>query len=110
MKKIKLSRKAYRDKMHGCWLRKNIGGTLGAPYEGQKTIHCLTYYDPVPKEPLPNDDLDFQLVWVKMLEDKGVHPTFNDFADYWMKHLSGHWYSEYSFCTYNLRRGLKPPI
>ncbi len=110
MEKIKLSRKEYRDKVYACWLGKNIGGTLGAPYEGKKYVHNLTFYDPVPQEPLPNDDLDFQLVWLKMVEDKGSQLTFSDFVEYWMKHLSEHWYSEYSFCTYNLRRGLKPPI
>jgi len=110
MERIRLGRGEYLDKMRGCWLGKNIGGTLGAPYEGRKYMHALTYYDPVPTEPLPNDDLDFQLVWLKMLEDRGAKPTFKDFADYWMKHLSKHWYAEYSFCTYNLLRGLKPPI
>jgi len=110
MDRIRLGRDEYCDRMRGCWLGKNIGGTLGTPYEGQKFVHDLTYYDPIPEEPLPNDDLDFQLVWLKMLEDRGVDPTFRDFSDYWLKHLSGHWYSEYSFCTYNLKRGLRPPI
>ncbi|HYA21722.1 MAG TPA: ADP-ribosylglycohydrolase family protein, partial [Thermoproteota archaeon] len=110
MNKIRLGQDEYRDRMLGCWLGKNIGGTLGTPVEGQKFVHSFTYYDPVPKEPLPNDDLDFQLVWLKMLEDRGVNPGFEDFSDYWLKHLSGHWYSEYSFCTYNLQRGLTPPI
>ncbi len=65
--KIKLNREEYRDKVLACWLGKNIGGTLGTPYEGRKYVHGLTFYDPVPPEPLPNDDLDFQLVWLKML-------------------------------------------
>jgi len=110
MRKIRLSRKDYEDKVLGCWLGKNIGGTLGTPFEGKKYVHNLTFYDPVPKEPLPNDDLDFQLVWLRMLEDRGPEVTFSDFASYWMKYLSAHWYNEYSFCTYNLQRGLRPPI
>ncbi len=110
MRNIRLGRGEYEDKVLGCWLGKNIGGTLGTPYEGKKYVHNLTFYDPVPEEPLPNDDLDFQLVWLKMLEDRGPEPTFTDFAEYWMKCLSGHWYAEYSFCTYNLQRGLRPPI
>jgi len=110
MRKIRLSEDEFKDKVLGCWLGKNIGGTLGTPYEGKKYVHNLTFYDPVPKEPLANDDLDFQLVWLKMLEDRGIDVSFSDFTDYWMKYLSGHWYNEYSFCTYNLQRGLKPPI
>jgi len=125
MRKIKLEREEYLDKLRGCWLGKNIGGTFGAALEGRKYVHALTSPDDVreenlkflnekyngnPPESMPNDDLDFQLVWLKMLEDRGINPTFRDFSDYWMKHLYKHWYSEYSFCTYNLKRGLKPPI
>lgn len=110
MTKIKLGKEEFGDKVLGCWMGKNIGGTLGTPYEGKKYVHNLTFFDPVPEKPLPNDDLDFQLVWLKMLEERGPRVAFSDFADYWMKHLSGHWYAEYSFCTYNLQRGLKPPI
>ena len=108
--KIKLSRSEYYDKVLACWLGKNIGGTLGTPYEGQKFVHCLSYFDPVPDKPLPNDDLDFQLVWLKMLEDKGVKVEFSHFVEHWLKYLSNHWYAEYSFCLYNLQRGLRPPI
>jgi len=129
MGKIKLSKEEYLDRVRACWLGKNIGGTLGTPVEGRKYTHAFTFYDWEqtrkwvemykqgkkdfswsPGEPLPNDDLDFQLVWVKMLEDRGVNPTFKDFTDYWLKHLYRHWYAEYSFCTYNLQRGLRPPI
>lgn len=138
MSKIQIDREEYIDKVKGCWLGKNIGGTLGAPFEGEKFTHALTYYDWEasrkwlkkimsflknyntsyiidpdkwhPGQPLPNDDLDFQLVWLKMMEDRGVNLTFKDFSDYWMKYLFQHWYAEYSFCTYNLKRGLKPPI
>lgn len=138
MKKIKLSRKEYVDKVKGCWIGKNIGGTLGAPFEGEKFTHNLEYYHKESTkrwlrivkthweksgfklkidvdnfnfdQPLPNDDLDFQLVWLKMLEERGVNPKLNDFVDFWQKYLYRHWYSEYSWCLYNLKRGLKPPI
>lgn len=36
-----------REKVLGCWMGKNIGGTLGGPFEGIPLIN-LTYYDPVP--------------------------------------------------------------
>jgi ADP-ribosylglycohydrolase len=138
MGKIKLSKAEYIDKVKGCWTGKNIGGTLGAPFEGQKFTHNLNYYhkESIKRwlknvkswweksgfnfeidvenfdfdQPLPNDDLDFQLVWLKMLEEKGVEPTLNDFSEFWKRYLYRHWYSEYSWCLYNLNRGLKPPI
>ncbi len=107
---IILSEAEYRDKVYACWLGKNIGGTLGAPTEGRKEILTLKYYDPMPSESAPNDDLDLQLVWLKMLQERGINPGLNDFADYWMKHLAPYPWDEYGFCQRNLQRGLRPPI
>ncbi len=107
---ITLKRDEYRDKVYACWLGKNIGGTLGAPLEGQKFVHDLSFYDPVPTEPLPNDDLDFQLVWLKMLEDRGPEIGLPDFVDYWRRYLSAYPWNEYGFCMRNLERGLMPPM
>jgi len=110
MSSIVLDRAQYRDKVHACWLGKNIGGTLGAPYEGPKHMNNLTFYDPVPTEPSPNDDLDLQLVWLKMLEDRGAEFGLPDFADYWMRYLRAYPWNEYGFCMRNLERGLRPPV
>jgi len=110
MRPITLSKAVYRDKVFACWLGKNIGGTLGAPFEGQKHVHDLDFYYPVPTEPAANDDLDLQLVWLKLLEDKGVNPRLPEFADYWVRYLSAYPWNEYGFCRRNLGRGLLPPI
>ena len=110
MKNIVLDRKSYRDKVYACWLGKNIGGTLGAPYECRKYTHALEYFDPVPKEPAPNDDLDLQLVWLAMLEDRGFPPRLPDFAEYWSKYARAYPWNEYGFCMRNLARGLLPPV
>ena len=107
---IQLDRTTYRDKVYACWLGKNIGGTLGAPYEGRQFVNDLTFYDPVPDESAPNDDLDLQLVWLKLLEDVGVDPPLPAFADYWLKYLGAYPWNEYGFCHRNLARGLRPPI
>ena len=110
MKPLRLAESVYRDKVYACWLGKNLGGTFGAPWEGQKQAHSLTFYDPVPSEPLPNDDLDLQLVWLKLLQDRGVRPSPGDLADYWLAHLHAYPWNEYGFCGRNLERGLRPPI
>lgn len=110
MKPIQISLEEYRDKVYACWLGKNIGGTLGAPYEGQKVLHSLTFYNPVPDKAAANDDLDLQLVWLEMLRERGIYPTLSDFADYWTKHLAPYPWNEYGFCQRNLARGLRPPI
>lgn len=110
MSAVTLGRRQYRDKVYACWLGKNIGGTLGAPYEGEKCVNDLSFYDPVPNAPLPNDDLDLQLVCLKMLEDRGGDISVADFAEYWQAHLSAYPWDEYGMCARNLDRGLRPPM
>lgn len=100
----------FRDKVYACWLGKNIGGTIGAPFEGKKYVNDLDFYRPVPTEPAPNDDLDLQLVWLKMLEDKGAAFGLPDFAHYWRSYLPAYPWNEYGFCMRNLERGLLPPV
>jgi len=107
---VQIGAAAYRDKVHACWLGKNIGGTLGAPYECRKEIQHLTFYDPLPDKSAPNDDLDLQLAWLKALEDRGIDLTCGDLADYWVDCLSAYPWNEYGFCRRNLGRGLRPPI
>ncbi len=100
----------YRDKVFACWLGKNIGGTLGAPYECKKEVQNLAFYRPVPDKSAANDDLDLQLAWLKCLEDRGIGIACGDLADYWVKYLSAYPWNEYGFCRRNLGRGLRPPV
>ena len=39
-----MNMKEYKDKVKGCWLGKNIGGTLGAPFEGWRGVFDVEYY------------------------------------------------------------------
>ena len=56
--------KNYREKVMGCWLGKAVGGTLGQPYEGCDGPLDLSYYDPVPTDMIPNDDLDLKAILI----------------------------------------------
>lgn len=107
--RIVLSEREYLDKVYGCWLGKSIGGTLGGPYEGQKRVLNLTFYDPVPKEPLPNDDLDLQLVWLHALQTRGIDIDAQDLAQEWLDHVI-YPFCEYGYSQTNLRKGLRPPV
>ena len=107
---LKLNRKVYLDKLYACWLGKNIGGTLGAPYEGKQTFLNVQGFRSPSGEPLPNDDLDLQLVWLVAMERNGperIHT--NVLADYWLEWLPPYW-NEYGTCKTNLRLGLLPPM
>jgi len=107
----KLNFSDYRDKVLGCWTGKNIGGTLGAPFEWQREMNDVTFYTQDLKgNPAPNDDLDLQLVWLLAAEEKGLY-NINErvLGEYWLTHITGPW-NEYGVCKANLRCGLIPPL
>ena len=35
---VRLDKRTYEDKTRACWIGKNIGGTMGAPYEGRREV------------------------------------------------------------------------
>ncbi len=105
----KLSFKEYMNKVDGCWLGKNIGGTLGGPYEGARGLNNVTFYkDGVNQTALPNDDLDLQLVWLRAAELHGKDVNAQILSDYWATYITPHW-DEYGICKQNLKLGLVPP-
>jgi ADP-ribosylglycohydrolase len=107
---IKLNRDEYLSKVSGCWMGKNIGGTLGAPFEWRRQVNNVSFYtQDLGGEPLPNDDLDLQLVWLAALEEKGVRLDAHTLAEYWCLYVTPHW-AEYGTGKQNLRSGLQPPI
>ena len=90
--KIKLNRKQLEDKILGCWIGKNIGGTMGGPYEGTREMLDITGYSTPKGEPLPNDDLDLQLVWLRAMEQVGPYAmAANILAEYWQVYITTHW-------------------
>ena len=107
---LKLNRTTYLDKLHACWLGKNIGGTLGTPYEGSHDFLDVRGFRSKSGEPLPNDDLDLQLVWLVAMERVGpARVNTNVLADYWLGWIPPYW-NEYGTCKTNLRLGLCPPM
>ncbi len=105
-----ISRADFRDKVYACWLGKNIGGTLGAPTECRREKLNLTFYDPVPTQAAPNDDLDLQLVWLEALETHGVDPSITQLAQTWASYAAAYPWNEYGFFMRNWTRGLRPPV
>ena len=101
----------YRNKVLGCWTGKNIGGTLGAPFEGKREILDITFYiQDLKGNPAPNDDLDLQLVWLYAAEKHGVYNlTERLLAEYWMQDVICP-ANEYAVCRANIRNGLYPPL
>lgn len=107
---IKLNRAQIIDKIHGCWIGKNIGGTMGGPFEGKRMLLDIPGFTTNKGDPLPNDDLDLQLVWLRALEVIGAKClNANDLADYWLSWIAPHW-NEYGIAKSNLLMGLLPPL
>ena len=105
---MKLTFEEYLDKVYGCWLGKCVIGTLGAPYEGMKQLNHLTFKKEMIEEMLPNDDLDLQVVWLKVLEEVGCSITSDDLAKDFVK-LNIKWPGEYAYFRSNYVRGIRPP-
>ncbi len=102
----------YLDKVRGCWVGKNCGGTLGTPIEeawGREEPFDIWWYPELKEGGLPNDDLEMQLVWLTALEQVGTGLTARDLARYWLDHIGYNW-DEYGLSKTNLRLGLQPPV
>lgn len=107
---MKLTFNEYRDKVRACWLGKNIGGTLGAPFECIRGVYDISYYThDLSLGVLPNDDLDLQLVWLNAAEEYGKNVNAEILGEYWISYVTADW-SEYGAGKNNMRYGLMPPI
>ncbi len=107
---IKLNKAKYLDKLYASWLGKNIGGTIGAPYEGTKDFLNVEGFTTPEGEPMPNDDLDLQLVWLGAMEQIGPMAFGpNTLPEYWLDWIVPHW-NEYGISKANMRMGILPPM
>ncbi len=107
---MKLDFSTYKDKVMGCWAGKNIGGVLGAPFEGIRQVNELEFYtQDLSMGPPPNDDLDLQIVWLAAVERYGRNVNASILGDYWLSYVIPNWV-EYGTGKANLRVGLQPPL
>ena len=107
---MKLSYESYKDKVYACWIGKNIGGTMGTPYEGRRELLDIKGFATKPGEVLPNDDLDLQLIWLYALENCGPFGVnAATLGEHWISFIVPHW-NEYGIGKANMKRGLPPPM
>jgi ADP-ribosylglycohydrolase len=104
-----LSYDRYLDQILGGWIGKSMGGAIGARFEGHKGWIEISPAEMFPPTMPPNDDLDLQVLWLKVLEEKGPALTSDDLAAAW---LEGCWYpfNEYGIFRRNWRLGIHPPM
>jgi ADP-ribosylglycohydrolase len=107
--RIELDYGEYHRQVHGCWVGKAVGGTLGGPWEGKKPPQELSFYDPVPEGVLPNDDLDLQVAWLARVRQEGLPIDRRLLAGAWGDHIVN-WPDEYGICQRNLAMRLWPAL
>jgi ADP-ribosylglycohydrolase len=106
---LSLNYDRYLDQILGGWIGKSMGGAIGARFEGNKGWIEIDPATMFPPQMPPNDDLDLQILWLKVLEEKGAALTSDDLAAAW---LEGCWYpfNEYGIFRRNWRLGIHPPM
>ena len=89
-RKIYFDREKLRDRIYACWIGKNIGGTMGYPYEG--THELLDIHGFETDGILPNDDLDLQLVWLRAMDEMGPESVNEQvLGEYWLSYIGPAW-------------------
>ena len=107
---ITFNKEILRDRIHACWIGKNIGGTMGTPFEGRRQINDIQGFSTPEGVVLPNDDLDLQLVWLRAVEDLSpARVNCGVLGEYWINFIPPHW-NEYGIGKNNMRSGLLPPL
>lgn len=100
----------YLEKVTGCYIGKSVGGTLGMKYEGDINTHNVTFYDPVPTQPLPNDDLDLQIVNLENLLRSGLPVCRYNIGDMWRYNIDECAPDEYGVAVSNHALKLNAPL
>jgi ADP-ribosylglycohydrolase len=108
--KVLLNEAEFRDHIYACWLGKNIGGTLGMPFEGKKGLNNISFYTNLKSgEPAANDDLDLQILWLKAMQENSARVDAYKLGEYWLKYVPVNW-NEYGVCKENMKVGIMPPL
>lgn len=107
---MKLNREFLKDKILAGFIGKNIGGTMGTPYECSQNMNDIQGFVTKPGEVLANDDLDLQLVWLYAMETEGPWKMSERvLSEYWQAYITPHW-NEYGIGKANALLGIAPPL
>ena len=101
-----------QDQVYAGWLAQIIGGAVGTAIEGyttstiQQTFGDVRHYIRTPNT--YNDDITFELAFLKAYQQQKKNVTSEDIADQWLRYIPLAWSAE-DFALRNLRQGVYPP-
>ncbi len=111
--KVDINSREFEEKTLAGWLAQICGGALGTAIEGytteniEKTFGDVKHY--VRKPNTYNDDITFELAFLKAFNEKGYDITSADIAEEWIGIIPLAWSAE-DIALRNIRCGIYPPL
>lgn len=102
----------FAEKIYAGWLAQTCGGALGTALEGYTTDRIVEAFGDVRgyvREPNTfNDDITYELAFLKAFEEKGYRVKSEDIAGQWVALIPFGWSAE-DIALRNLKLGVYPP-
>ncbi|GAB6116700.1 MAG: hypothetical protein PWQ59_1290 [Thermoanaerobacterium sp.] len=102
----------YKAKIAGGWIAQICGGAMGTALEGYTTDNLREVFGEirgyVRKPNTFNDDITYELAFLKAFEKKGYNVTSEDIAMEWVALIPFGWSAE-DVALRNLKQGIFPP-
>lgn len=109
---LTLTPEELTERMHAAWLGQIAGGALGTMIEGYTTDNIRERFgevrDYLRKPETYNDDITYELAYLKTFETHGRALTSEQIALAWVGLVPAGWSAE-DIALANLRRGIMPP-
>lgn len=102
----------YGEQVYAGWLAQIIGGAIGTAMEGYTTDRLKETFGRVDTYVRPpntfNDDITYELAFLRAFEEKGLDVSAGDIADQWLALIPFGWSAE-DIALRNLKLGIYPP-
>lgn len=111
--KVDVHSKDFEERSYYGWFAQICGGAFGTALEGYTTDKLREAFGEVRgyvrKPNTYNDDITYELAFLKAFEEKGFDITSADIAEEWVALVPGGWSAE-EVALRNIRSGVYPPM
>lgn len=102
----------FKNKIYAAWVAQICGGALGTAIEGFTTENIRKVFGDirgyVRKPNTFNDDITYELAFLKAFDEKGYNISSNDIAQQWIGLIPSGWSAE-EVALRNIKYGILPP-